>query len=253
MARQKGLIQLEGTIGGVNFYIRKGVALARQSGGGFNGKAIKTKASMVRVRENGSEFGAVSKFKKMLRISIHDHLFYCKETTLHGRMMSMLQEIKAMDLNSERGSRKVWKGLETEIGYKLMTSFLFTPKQNLSNLFGGLPTVANLGGSCIFNNLKLAHTCFSKTATHLRMSYLVVDYDANNLEFKRYDAVPVTFSKTDEAAALIDFQIADLPPTFELRMSFLAVQFYQRSSGNLVELKEQGMAGLHCLDIFVVN
>ena len=70
MASQKGIFPLEGTLGGVNFYYRKGKAVARKSGGGFNGMAIKTKDSMVRVRENGSEFGSVSKVKKMIRMSV---------------------------------------------------------------------------------------------------------------------------------------------------------------------------------------
>ena len=64
MATQKGIVSLVGTVGGVNFYFRKGKAVARKAGGGFSGKAIKTKASMMRVRENNSEFGHCSSVKK---------------------------------------------------------------------------------------------------------------------------------------------------------------------------------------------
>lgn len=42
MAKVKNIVGLQGTIGGVNFYLRKGVPLARAAGGGFNGDAIKT-------------------------------------------------------------------------------------------------------------------------------------------------------------------------------------------------------------------
>ena len=52
MATQKGIISLTGTLGDINFYFRKGKAVARKAGGGFNGKAIKTKPSMVWIREN---------------------------------------------------------------------------------------------------------------------------------------------------------------------------------------------------------
>uniref|UniRef100_UPI00404A21B5 hypothetical protein n=1 Tax=Gelidibacter sp. TaxID=2018083 RepID=UPI00404A21B5 len=57
MAKQKGVFPMVGTIGGVNFYYLNGKPVARAAGGGFNEKAIKTKKSMQRVRENGSEFG----------------------------------------------------------------------------------------------------------------------------------------------------------------------------------------------------
>ena len=67
MAKQKGIIPLVGTIGGVNFYYLNGQPIARRAGGGFNGKAIKTKASMHRVRENASEFGHCSKVNKVFR------------------------------------------------------------------------------------------------------------------------------------------------------------------------------------------
>ena len=67
MAQQKGIIPLVGTLGGINFYYLNGKAVARTAGGGFNGKAIKTKASMQRVRENVSEFGHCSEVNKAFR------------------------------------------------------------------------------------------------------------------------------------------------------------------------------------------
>ena len=70
MARQKGLFKVTGTLGNVNFYVVNGVGYARKAGGGFNGKAIKTKASMRRVRENASEFGHCSSVKKAFRIAL---------------------------------------------------------------------------------------------------------------------------------------------------------------------------------------
>ena len=76
MAKQGGMFPLDGTLGGINFYKRKGKWVARRSGGGFNGKAIKTKDSMARVRENGSEFGITSRAKKLLRMATDLALFH---------------------------------------------------------------------------------------------------------------------------------------------------------------------------------
>ena len=79
MARQKGIIQLEGTLGDINFYFRKGKPVARKAGGGFNAKNIKTSATMVRVRENNTEFGNSSKVKKVFKLSLHPFLNAYKE------------------------------------------------------------------------------------------------------------------------------------------------------------------------------
>jgi hypothetical protein len=56
MARQKGIIKLEGTIGDVSFYKSKDGYLAREKGG-VDGDRIKNDPAFQRTRENGSEFG----------------------------------------------------------------------------------------------------------------------------------------------------------------------------------------------------
>lgn len=132
MATQKGIIPLVGTIGGINFYFRKGKAVARRAGGGFNGKAIKSKPSMVRVRENNSEFGDCSRVKKAFRIALTPFLSRYKEGTLHGRMMQLFQGIKDCDTSSVRGSRKIGVGITTVAGFALFKKFQFTPKCDVS-------------------------------------------------------------------------------------------------------------------------
>ena len=244
MATQKGILQFEGTLGGINFYFRKGKAVARKSGGGFNGKAIKTKDSMVRVRENGSEFGAVAKAKKLIRLSVQEALLHFQDGTLHGRMMQVLQEIKVCDLDSERGKRTVWEGLKTSNGAKLFTDFLFTPKQDVYSLLGGIPDISNSSGNCSFAGLQLGSASFKKSATHLKMQFFIVDYEVINLEFKRYSATPLIVAKSALPVSVPDFEVNGLPPISTFRMSFLAVQFYQEINGNLMELKEEGMIGL---------
>lgn len=173
MATQKGIIKLEGTIDGINFYFRKGKAVARKAGGGFNGKAIKTKDSMVRVRENGIEFGAVSKIKRLFRVSVAEALVAFNDGTLHGRMMKLLQEIKVLDAVSERGKRSVSLGLKTAVGKQLFSNFLFTPKQDVFSIFFGLPVVLNFGNNCLFNELKVSKSSFRKGASHLQINYFV--------------------------------------------------------------------------------
>ena len=249
MAKQKGMFPLEGSLGGINFYFRKGKPVARAAGGGFNGDAIKTKPSMERVRENGSEFGMVARAKKLIRLSVAEDLLHAKDGELHGRMMSVLQEVKVADLISERGRRTVWQGLATEAGKKLMTGFLFIPKQGVTHLFSKLPVVELIGKRCVCGDLIASDLLFPKSATVVRLHYFVVDYDVEHMEYVRYSAAPLFVSKDGFDSVVPLFELMDLPDAFGTRMAFLSVQFYQEQNGKLFELKENGMAGVRCLGV----
>ncbi len=182
MARQKGLVKVTGTIGDVNFYMVKGVAYARKAGGGFNGKAIKTKASMQRVRENASEFGHCSKVKKAFRLALRDVFYGIKGKGFHSRMMRLFLEIKALDGVSERGKRRVLAGLQTAKGRRLLKRFDFLVHQ---------PMVGVFKNQAVFdwNTQVLTVSGFNaslfpapNTATHLGICLGVLDFDFEGLE-----------------------------------------------------------------------
>ena len=56
MARQTGIIKLEGTIGDISFYKTRDGHLARTKGG-VGGERIQNDPAFQRTRENGQEFG----------------------------------------------------------------------------------------------------------------------------------------------------------------------------------------------------
>jgi len=129
MAKQKGIVFLEGTIGGINFYYRKGVPTARVAGGGFNKKAIKTSPRMIRVREQNSEFANCSKVNKEFKNAIWPFLAGYKDGSLHSRLMQLFLSIRDGDTVSARGKREVWQGISNENGKRLLGNFVFTPKR----------------------------------------------------------------------------------------------------------------------------
>jgi hypothetical protein len=246
MAIQKGILPIEGTLGGVNFYYRKGKAIARKAGGGFNGKAIKTKPNMVRVRENSSEFGNCSKVKSAFRIALSPFLNYYKDGTLHGRMMHLFQEIKKLDAISVRGSRTVGNGILTAEGLNLFKNFTFTPKCNIDVIVPMNRSYDEV--SCVYTvadfDIRLVH--FPKSATHLELQFGVLGVDFETSFYKLFMATPLVLEKGVEVDAFS--MVPDELPGMGLhRFAFIGITFYQELNGVKYILREDGTIGIQCI------
>lgn len=129
MAKQVGPILFEGTLDGINYYFLEGEALARRSGGGFNGEAIKNSPAMETVRKNDSEFGCCSKINKEFKTALKPFLAGYQDGTLHSRMMQMFLNVKNSDSISEHGQRSVHQGMSGRRGKQLLREFIFTPRR----------------------------------------------------------------------------------------------------------------------------
>lgn len=245
MARQIGIIKLNGTIGELNFYESKFGPLVRKAGGGFNSKAIKTKPSMIRVRENASEFGRVSKVKQLIRIALHPFLNTCKDTTRHGRMMRVLQEIKSLDTFSERGKRDVALGLMTPMGMKLWKDFDLTERSP----FALLPCTYQLEEetyALTLSGLEIKTVIFPKGASLVEVTYGVLEFDFTAMSFSIHTSADVFLSKDSIDTAL---RMPLLSSNFGGGMLFpvLGIRFYQVVGGANYLFKEAIWQGVKFL------
>lgn len=250
MAKQVGKIRITGTIGGINFYRSDGQDLARKAGGGFTTDAIKNKPSMESVRKNGTEFGRLSRVKRLLRESILTSLPLVLERKWHSDLVSLLIQIKAQDCSSPRGSRSVNCGLNTAKGMQLMRDFLFTPHHSIATLFDRFPLVSSLGMHCGLSSLQLNKSLFKKDSTPICLHYFVVDYDINALTWTAYSAEKLFISIDELSTPLPDFLIPDLPPVSTFRLAFLGTRFFKPSEGTLVPINALDMVGLRCVGVF---
>lgn len=73
MAKQKGIIKLEGTIGDITFVKTKDGYIAKEKTG-LTGERIANDPAFQRTRENGAEFGRAGKAGKMLRTAFRSLL-----------------------------------------------------------------------------------------------------------------------------------------------------------------------------------
>ena len=129
MAKQSGILRLEGTIGNITFYKSQDGFLAREKGG-VDGERIASDPKFQRTRENGSEFGAAGKAGKVLRNSLRVILQNSSDNRMVSRLTQKMVEVLQADTTSVRGQRNVIDG-EAE----LLEGFEFNINAKLSNIF----------------------------------------------------------------------------------------------------------------------
>ncbi|MCW3808140.1 hypothetical protein OM074_21150, partial [Marinilabiliaceae bacterium D04] len=109
MARQKGVLKLEGQIGDLSFYKSEGEYLARTKGG-VDGERIKKDPAFARTRENGAEFGRAGKAGKLLRSALKTPIAQSADKKVSSRLTSQMVKVIQADVTNGRGERNVVDG-----------------------------------------------------------------------------------------------------------------------------------------------
>lgn len=113
MAKQRGIIKLEGTIGDITFHKTKDGYIAKEKSG-VPGTRIATDPAFQRTRENGAEFGRAGKAGKVLRNSLRGLLQKASDSRMVSRLTKEMVRVLQADVTSERGQRNVIDG---EVGF----------------------------------------------------------------------------------------------------------------------------------------
>jgi hypothetical protein len=193
MARQKGIIKVKGSLGGLTFYERGGEDLARETSD-ISRERILTDPAYARTRENMSEFGGSATAGKALRAGLAGVARGFGDFTFVGRVVRLM---KKLNLNGTglRGQRS----FNARTNGSLLTGFEFNKQTVLSSVFNalfGLQTNADRNEATLtvpdFDTS--AFTAAPEGATHFRLVCAIAtlsDYVYNNGTGK--------FEPTDEA------------------------------------------------------
>ncbi len=236
MARQKGVIKLEGRVGNMSFYKSGGEYLAREAGG-VDGERIKKDPAFKRTRENGAEFGRAGTAGKELRNALNEVLVRAADKKVSNRLAAkMLKAIQADTIN-RRGERNVKDGDLT-----LLKGFEFNAAAPLETILksgytvafdrAAGTTVATINGFIPEEELPQV-----EGATHARfiLATAAVDFGNQNYEVDVVDGADVDLSAYEKIA---DIQInsaisADSPhPVFIV----IGVEYYQEVNGHMYPL-----------------
>ncbi|MDF2159438.1 hypothetical protein [Algoriphagus sp. CAU 1675] len=131
MAKQAGVITLEGSIGRISFYKTKDGYLAREKGG-VSKTRIFNDPRFARTRENIREFTDNAKSSKLLRDALRPVISKIGDSRLSLRITQFMMQVLKSDEVNVRGDRRVKEGnwdllrdLELNAGASLGSSLFF--------------------------------------------------------------------------------------------------------------------------------
>ncbi|MFA9215302.1 MAG: hypothetical protein ACEQSR_15920 [Candidatus Methylacidiphilales bacterium] len=225
----------------MNFYYLNGKPVVRKSGGGFNGKAIKTKASMVRVRENSSEFGASMVAVKAFKVSLAPFLTQYKDGQLHQRLAGLFSAIKRCDVVGERGKRNVNNGLATAEGVALLQNYVLTAGNNLAGVLAN-PYHFDFATGLHLENFDGKPIKFANGSAHLKVVAGFLKFDFESLAYRLVVSDAVYLDKSSVGS----FTLSPLEPNVAAGKAIGVVftQFVQETNGVYYTFKQVTDVGL---------
>lgn len=248
MAKQKGFLQMQGTLGGVTFYTLHGKPVACLAGGGFNGEAIKHKPSMQRVRENGSEFGYCSRGNKAFRMAIRPFYEFYPFTSIHSHLMTLFTQLKDLDTLSPRGKRQIALGLQTNAGKALLKTFNYTPLSTLKTVLPFAPVFDAAHYGLQYNAMDVSKLKLPKGATHLKLLYGILDFDFETMQVQTYTAEPVFIDAHFTGSTLL-LQPTQTPIVQHTGIAALGMRLYQNIDGVLYPLEDERFVGFYVVGV----
>lgn len=147
MAKQRGIIKLEGTIGDITFLKSKDGYIAKEKSS-VPADRIASDPAFQRTRENGAEFGRAGKSGKLLRNALRGVLQKASDSRMVSRLTKEMMRVIKADTTSQRGQRNVidgeaelLSGFDFNVDAKLGTT-LYAPYTATINRVTGECTIA---------------------------------------------------------------------------------------------------------------
>ena len=128
MAKQTGLLKINGTLDNITFYRTKDGYLAKMKTR-INASRIANDPAFARTRENGKEFGNSAKSGKLFRDTLRPITMHVSGANNVARITQLMSKIKNFDTSSVRGQRNVGIGITNQNSKALLKGFEFNEDQ----------------------------------------------------------------------------------------------------------------------------
>lgn len=236
MARQKSIIKLDGTIGGITFYKTQDGYLAKEKSE-IPAERIANDPNFQRTRENGSEFGRAAKAGKTLRTSIRPLLMQASDNRVTSRLTQTMVRVIKLDAISDRGMRNV---LDGELS--ILSGFEFNNNGKLASTFYGLytATIDRAGGTAsvdipAYAPLNMINAPSGTTHYKLVAGAMEVDFEQESFVTDQTETSIAAWDASLNAGENLSLSL----PVGSAKPLFLVfgVQFYQEVNGEMYSLK----------------
>lgn len=248
MAKQTGLIKIEGTLDQLTFYKTSDGDLVRMKGG-VSGDRIANDPVFARTRENGSEFGMAAMGGKILRDAIRPMLLNGADKRVTSRLTQVMTVIKNYDNTSVRGERNIVEGLADAAAKEYLKGFNFNERAILGSVLYKPYSVNTANGVVTIGNLvPINDIAFPDGATHVSLlsAFAKIDFATRTNEVAYSPELNLAIDGTSTNVTLTPVG----PPIIAgFGFYLLQIKFFQEVNGVQYSLKNGAYNSLALVDV----
>jgi hypothetical protein len=246
MARQKGIIRTEGTIGDLTFLKNSDVIKRKSS---ISRRKLKTDPAFIPFGQNGSDMGSCSSAGRLVRDSIKEIYKDFKDKDDHWRMAGIMRLAMNYDQVNERGSRKMG---DSELGF--LKDYEFNSHSKVNNVIfcKYQPFIDRAAGvlSIKIPTFFIRNNIVSpKAASHFQLVSAGVEIDFEQKQFvsdlQCSEHYPLTAGRVDSFTLLNKVTAASIHPLFLV----FGIRFYRQVNENYYPLFDKKYNALKIVDV----
>lgn len=253
MAKQKGIIKLEGSIGDISFYKgRDGNFMARTKTG-ISGDRIKNDPAFVRTRENGQEFGKAGKAGKLVRSAFREIIKNNKDSRMSNRLTQSLLKIIQADTVNVRGERiiqadniSLFKGFEFNNAAPLSTVLILPFTIEIDRTSGSV--TANLPAFVPTTSILAPE---GSTHAQLVLGCSEVDFDLEKYVTASTQSTAIPLNSVQQAQLTLDCDFTE-SSSMNLLVVF-GIEFLQEVNGQQYPLRNGAYNALSLIDTSIAE
>jgi len=231
MARQAGILKLQGAVDDINFFKSKGKFRA-----GLKGEISAAKragASMEKVRNQGQVFTRAASGSKVLRVALFGALNKVPFQDVHTRLVRLLNKVIKGDKLHEPGQRTITDG-----NLELLNRFNFNAKTQLLTSFFA-PYTSNVDRVTGQMNLQVPAFLTGENvrppqgATHFKLIATAAAVNFEKEDFVSNNQSSAAFPLNQENTAAITITNSITPNSTDVLFHVLGICFYQEVEGKM--------------------
>jgi hypothetical protein len=225
MAKQRGIIKLEGTLDDITFLKTSDGYMAKVKSQ-VSAERISSDPNYVRTRENNAEFTRAAKAGRLLRAALRTGIMNTSDSRVVSRLTQQMMTVIHADTTSLRGERNVVDGQ-----IELLEGFEFNDKGQLGTSLTApyIAAIDRLAGECTVNIASFVPAnaiAAPEGSTHFRILALAAAVEFVNDSFtvfsKETDSLPLGNSATEAINLVNAFgQNNNLPVFLALGIEFM--------------------------------